>query len=80
MFTRSSRPLVVISLTLAAIALLAAVRATQDQSSREILVRPAPQADTRVSYGSNESQFGELRLPKGAGPHPVASVIHGGCW
>ena len=80
MFTRSSRLFVVISLTLAAIALIAAVRATQDQSSREILVRPAPPADTRVSYGSNEFQFGELRLPKGAGPHPVAIVIHGGCW
>jgi acetyl esterase/lipase len=80
MFTRSSRPLVVISLTLAAIALIAAVRATQDQSSREILFRPAPPADTRVSYGANEFQFGELRLPKGAGPHPVAIVIHGGCW
>jgi acetyl esterase/lipase len=80
MFTRSSRPLVVISITLAAIALIAAVRATQDQSSREILVRPAPPADTRVSYGANEFQFGELRLPKGAGPHPVAIVIHGGCW
>ncbi|MCI0387488.1 MAG: alpha/beta hydrolase [Acidobacteria bacterium] len=80
MFTRSSRLFVVISLTLAAIALIAAVRATQDQSSREILIRPAPPADTRVSYGSNEFQFGELRLPKGAGPHPVAIVIHGGCW
>ncbi|HKQ78142.1 MAG TPA: alpha/beta hydrolase [Blastocatellia bacterium] len=80
MHTGSSRLLVVISLTLAAIALLAAVRATQDQSSREILVRPAPPADARVSYGSNEFQFGELRLPKGAGPHPVAIVIHGGCW
>jgi len=86
MITRSSRLLVVISLTLAAIALLAAVRATQDQSSREILVRPAPPADQRITYGSNEFQFGELRLPKGAkgakgdGPHPVAIVIHGGCW
>src|SRR5262245_9860411 len=89
MITRSSRLLVVISLTLAAIALLVAVRATQDQSSREILVRPAPPADQRISYGSNEFQFGELRLPKAAkcalgamgdGPHPVAIVIHGGCW
>ena len=25
-------------------------------------------------------QFGELRLPKGKRPHPVAVVIHGGCW
>jgi acetyl esterase/lipase len=80
MLTRSSRLLVVITLTLAAIALLAAVRAIQGQSSRDILIRPAPPADTRVAYGSNELQFGELRLPKGAGPHPVAIVIHGGCW
>ncbi|MBB6451159.1 acetyl esterase/lipase [Geomicrobium halophilum] len=31
-------------------------------------------------YGSNENQFGEWRLPKGDGPHPVAIVIHGGFW
>lgn len=23
---------------------------------------------------------GELRTPRGAGPHPVAVVVHGGCW
>ncbi|MFN0085118.1 MAG: alpha/beta hydrolase family protein, partial [Blastocatellia bacterium] len=42
--------------------------------------RPAPAADHRIAYGKNEFQYGELRLPKGAGPHPVAIVIHGGCW
>jgi acetyl esterase/lipase len=36
--------------------------------------------DHRIAYGSNEFQFAELRLPKNAGPHPVAIVIHGGCW
>src|SRR5262245_16691284 len=80
MLTRTSRLLVVLSLFLAAIAALAIVRARQDQSSRGILTRPAPPADHRITYGSNEFQFGELRLPKGAGPHPVAIVIHGGCW
>ncbi len=50
------------------------------QGSRSILTRPAPPADQRVVYGKAESQFGELRLPKGPGPHPVAIVIHGGCW
>jgi acetyl esterase/lipase len=25
-------------------------------------------------------QFGELRVPPGRGPFPVAIVIHGGCW
>ena len=80
MFIRTSRLLVISSLSLAAIALLTFVRAKQDQSSRSILTRPAPPADARVSYGSNEFQFGELRLPKGPGPYPVAIVIHGGCW
>ncbi len=63
-----------------AIALLAIASVWRSQSSRGILTRPAPPADHRIAYGSNESQFGELRLPKGAGPHPVAVVIHGGCW
>ncbi|MFZ0370863.1 MAG: alpha/beta fold hydrolase [Halobacillus sp.] len=34
----------------------------------------------RIAYGTNENQFGELRLPEGDGPHPVAVVIHGGFW
>lgn len=31
-------------------------------------------------YGSDPLQLGELRLPTGRGPFPVAVVIHGGCW
>jgi acetyl esterase/lipase len=54
--------------------------ATQNQGSRDILIRRAPPADHRIAYGKDEFQFGELRLPKGAGPHPVVIVIHGGCW
>lgn len=34
----------------------------------------------RIYYGGNEHQFGDLRLPEGEGPHPVAVVIHGGFW
>ncbi|HEX7064752.1 MAG TPA: alpha/beta hydrolase [Bacillales bacterium] len=34
----------------------------------------------RISYGDNENQFGDLRLPEGEGPYPVAIVIHGGFW
>ena len=34
----------------------------------------------KIYYGENENQFGELRLPAGNGPHPVAIVIHGGFW
>lgn len=36
--------------------------------------------DARIQYGPEELQFGELRLPEGPGPHPVAVVMHGGCW
>jgi acetyl esterase/lipase len=80
MFTHISRPIGFISLSLAAVAALAIVGACQEQSSRDVLTRPAPPVDHRLSYGPNEFQFGDLRLPKGAGPHPVAIVIHGGCW
>ncbi len=32
------------------------------------------------AYGPDPLQFGELRLPKGHGPFPVAIIIHGGCF
>jgi len=34
----------------------------------------------RIAYaGDDPLQYGELRLPEGAGPFPLAIVIHGGC-
>ena len=47
---------------------------------REILTLPAPPYDHKIAYGDDPFQFGYLRLPKSAGPHPVAIVIHGGFW
>jgi len=47
---------------------------------QDILKPPFPKADHRIAYGSLPQQFGDLRLPKGAGPFPVVIVIHGGCW
>ena len=32
------------------------------------------------AYGANPSQLAELFIPSGAGPHPVAVVVHGGYW
>lgn len=44
------------------------------------LTGPAP--DARVAYGPAPSQYAELFLPEdaGAGPFPVAVLVHGGCW
>ncbi len=36
--------------------------------------------DARLAYGKDDLQFGELRLPKSKGPHPVAVLVHGGCF
>jgi acetyl esterase/lipase len=41
---------------------------------------PQPPPDHRIAYGAEPLQFGELRLPEGPGPHPVAILVHGGCW
>ena len=46
----------------------------------DLLSLPAQAPDARVAYGADPFQFGELRLPPGGGPHPVAVVIHGGFW
>ncbi|WP_163100221.1 alpha/beta hydrolase family protein [Peribacillus alkalitolerans] len=34
----------------------------------------------RLTYGDDHWQYGDLRIPPGAGPHPVVVVIHGGFW
>ena len=52
----------------------------QNLSFKDIERLPAREADHRVAYGSDPLQYGELRLPKGRGPHPVVVVVHGGCW
>ncbi len=33
-----------------------------------------------IAYGPHADNVGDLRLPKGDGPHPVAVLIHGGFW
>lgn len=49
-------------------------------TAQEVLSLPPLQADYRISYGMDSLNFGDLRLPEGEGPHPVAVLIHGGCW
>ncbi len=45
-----------------------------------ILDKEPPAADKRLAYGNDPNQFGDLRLPRGKGPHPLIVNIHGGFW
>ena len=47
---------------------------------REVDALPASKPTLVEAYGSDPLQVGELRIPAGKGPFPVAIVIHGGCW
>jgi hypothetical protein len=58
---------------------LAGCRAPRPMTTPILDLTPPP-ADARIAYGDAPQQFGDLRLPKGAGPFPVAIVIHGGYW
>jgi pimeloyl-ACP methyl ester carboxylesterase len=51
------------------------------RNSEDILTDPPPPpADARLAYGPEPLQFGDLRLPEGDGPFPLAVVLHGGYW
>ena len=52
----------------------------QQTNPLELLKQPVPPANDRIEYGADPLQFGELRLPAGRGPFPVAILVHGGCW
>ena len=58
---------------LAAIGLL--VLAACGSASQEV-----DDADMRIAYGPGSSQFGDLQVPAGSGPHPVVVLVHGGFW
>lgn len=36
--------------------------------------------DAVLRYADHPRGLAELRLPDGAGPHPLAVIFHGGCW
>jgi acetyl esterase/lipase len=65
--------------------LAATLAAGQDQAPRmmqasDLARLPQPPADRVIAYGEAPQQVAELRVPKRAGPHPVAILVHGGCW
>ena len=42
--------------------------------------RPRGMPDATVHYGDDPLQRVDLWRPAGPGPHPVALMVHGGCW
>lgn len=46
----------------------------------ELQAKAPPASGQRIAYGRAPSQFGDLRVPEGPGPHPVLVMLHGGCW
>jgi len=46
----------------------------------DLLARPLPRADQRITYGSGQNQFGDLWVPPASGRHPLVILVHGGCW
>src|SRR5260370_6473734 len=52
----------------------------QSTNPLELLKQPTPPANERITYGKDSLQFGEIRVPAGAGPFPIAILVHGGCW
>jgi acetyl esterase/lipase len=54
--------------------------APRPMTAEELIALPHHDPDRRLAYGPDSSQYGELRLPAGPGPHPVVVLVHGGCW
>ena len=55
-------------------------RLAQLMGPGDLQALPSKAPDWRFAYGSDSSQYGELRVPSGPGPHPVAVLVHGGCF
>jgi len=47
---------------------------------QELSAVPSRAPDHRITYGSDPSQYAELRVPDGSGLHPLVILIHGGCF
>ena len=68
------------AVVVAVIAFAAVLAAPQSRNPLQLATAEVPPGAVRITYGTDPLQFGELRLPASKGPHPVAVVVHGGCW
>ncbi|UYV14975.1 alpha/beta hydrolase [Porphyrobacter sp. ULC335] len=58
-----------------------AVTDTRDYDPVTLDAVPSDPPTLRVAYGTASArQYGELRVPEGKGPFPIAVIYHGGCW
>lgn len=58
-----------------------AVTDTADYDPRSVNTVPSDPPTARIAYASASArQYGELRVPQGKGPFPLAVLYHGGCW
>jgi acetyl esterase/lipase len=71
-----------LGLALSAFLICAASLATglRAQTLRDAEALPTTKPMLVTAYGSQRLEYGELRLPPGKGPFPVAVIVHGGCW
>lgn len=69
-----------ICVILALTSTVAAQGLAQPVTLQQVMARPTPPPDHVLRYGAAKEQFGNLRLPKRPGPHPVVVFVHGGCW
>ncbi|THD59509.1 alpha/beta hydrolase [Phenylobacterium sp.] len=63
-----------------AIAGAPAMAAAQGLDPGQVTALPSSPPTLRAAYGPGKLQVGELRVPPGKGPFPVAVIVHGGCW
>lgn len=68
------------SLAVALVAAAPAAFAESGEAAYKAAASGASKPLVTLSYGESPIQAADLRLPTGAGPYPVAVVIHGGCW
>ena len=52
----------------------------QSMTPQKVEMLPATVPTVKEAYGPRPQNVGELRLPPGKGPFPVAVMVHGGCW
>ncbi len=54
---------------------------TAEVTFEQVAAQTVASRGARVAYAAESPhQFGVLRVPAGNGPHPVAAIVHGGCW